>query len=148
MNTKGYLQQPLTTYEKGKYNKKCCCQSHCVHRESDKFIIANDEGYKQKLVKTNIFETMIEGEPEIFETSYQSLKGFNLKRPQYFPHKEEVQEILCFLKDTTKILIVCGPEGVSRVNTTIKAIRYAVEHDFEAVQDGGYFVDLQDVESM
>ena len=81
MNTKGYLQQPLTTYEKGKYNKKCCCQSHCVHRESDKFIIANDEGYKQKLVKTNIFETMIEGEPEIFETSYQSLKGFNLKRP-------------------------------------------------------------------
>ena len=62
---KGYLQHPLGKYEKGRYNKKCCCQSHIVHRESDKFIIANEVS-DVKLSKPIFFESMEDGEPEIF----------------------------------------------------------------------------------
>ena len=119
-----------------------------MHRESDKFIIANEAGYDRKLIKMNIFEVMEDGEPEVFEKSYQNMKGLKDKRPQYFPRKEEVQEILCFLKDTTKILIVCGPVGVNRVSTITKAIKYATEHDFEACEDGAYYIDLIDADSM
>ena len=48
-NVKGYLQQPLEKYEKGHYNMKCCCQSHIVHRESDKFIIVNKAPHDAKI---------------------------------------------------------------------------------------------------
>ena len=41
-----------------------------MHRESDKFIIANETGYDRKLIKMNIFEVMEDGEPEVFEKSY------------------------------------------------------------------------------
>ena len=91
---------------------------------------------------------MEDGEPEIYEKSFQNIKGLNDNRKSYFPRKEEVQEILTFLKDSTKILIVCGPEGISRVPTIAKAIRYAVEHDFEACNDGAYYIDLIEAHSI
>ena len=63
----GYLQQPLKSRVRGKhmFNLKCCCQSHCPHRESDKFLIANERGEDEKLENMNIFGPLEEGEPEI-----------------------------------------------------------------------------------
>lgn len=129
---KGYLQQPFSTYGKGKYNMKCCCQSHIVHRESDKFMIANEAPYDQKLNRSGIFEYLEDGDPEIIQKSFDNIKGIQDHRKFYFPRKEEVHEILCFLLDSAKRLIISGPSGISRVPTIAKAIRYAVEHDFEA----------------
>ena len=85
-----------------------------------------------------------DGEPEIFEKDFNKIKGLNDNRIKYFNRKEEVSEILFFLKDTQKILIVCGPSGTSRVQTIAKAIRYSFEHDFEACRDGAYYIDLNE----
>ena len=52
--------------------------------------------------------------------------------------------LLFLLRDESKILIVCGPSGISRIFTIAKAIRYAVEHDFEACKDGAYYIDLME----
>lgn len=52
---------------------------------------------------------------------------------------------MIFLKDSHKILVVSGPNSISRVLVIAKAIRYAVEHDYEACQDGAYVLDLAEV---
>ena len=119
-----------------------------VHRESDKFIIANEAPHDQKLAKSGIFDCYEDGEPEVFQKSFHNVKGLNDNRKSYFPRKEEVQEILYFFKDSTQRLIVCGPAGISRVPTIAKAVRYAVEHDFEACQDGAYFLDLNEAHTI
>ena len=67
---KGYLQSPIKKYVKGTYNIKCCCQSHIVHRESDKFMIANEAPYNFKLTSNSIFEHLEDGEPEIYQKSF------------------------------------------------------------------------------
>ena len=111
-------------------------------------MIANEAPHDQMLQKKGIFEVMEDGDPEVIQKSFHNVKGLNDNRKSYFPRKEEVQEILYFLKDSTQVLIVCGPKGISRVPTIAKAIRYAVEHDFEACQDGAYFIDLNDAHSI
>ena len=88
---------------------------------------------------------MEDGEPEIFEQSFSNIRCLNDNRKNYFPRKEEIQEILCFFKDSSKILIVCGRSGLNRTQTIAKAIRYAAEHNFEACEDGAYYIDLAEV---
>ena len=144
----GYLRQPLKNYTKDMYNLKCCCQSHVVHRESDKFMIANEKGHDQKLSKGNIFEKMEDGEPEIDQKSFENIKGMKDNWTNIFPRKEEVQEILVFLKEVNKILVVVGPTGIGRIYTIGRAIRFAVEHDYESVQDGAYHIDLSECQTI
>lgn len=62
--TQGYLQKPVNNYKKGVYNLKCCCQSHTLHRESDKFKIANKPD-DPSLAKKDIFGNPPDGEIEI-----------------------------------------------------------------------------------
>ena len=107
-------------------------------------MIANEPPHDKNLQKEGIFGLLEDGEPEIFEKDFNKIKGLNDNRIKYFNRKEEVQEILCFLKDTQKILLVCGPSGTSRVQTIAKAIRYSFEHDFEACRDGAYYIDLNE----
>lgn len=45
-------------------------------------------------------------------------------------------------------IIVAGPTGIKIVRTIAKAIRYAVEHDFEACKDGAYYIDLNDTHTI
>lgn len=96
----------------------------------------------------NIFGPLEEGEPEIIQKSFDNIKGLKDNWTQIFPRKDEVQEILCFLKDDHKELIVVGPTGIGRIYTISRAIRYAAEHDFEAVQDGAYYIDLAECQSI
>jgi len=104
---------------------------------------------EMKLQKKNVFEILEEGEPEVFEKNYDNIKGLNDNRRQLFPRKEEIYEILTFLKDQDKkVLLVSGPKGIYKMKTVAKAIRYASEHDFEMCKDGAYNVDLQEVKSM
>lgn len=117
-----------------------------MHRESDKFMIVNEKN-EIKLEKKDVFPTNLpEGQPEIIETNFDNIKGLNDNRRAYFPRKEEVYEILTFLKDKDKkILIVSGPKGVNKMRHVAKAIRYAREHDFDSVRDGAYHIDLSEV---
>ena len=57
----------------------------------------------------NIFANVEIGEPKIIQKSYDNIKGLKDKWTNVFPRKEEVQEILAFLKDISKILVVVGP---------------------------------------
>lgn len=61
-----------------------------MHRESDKFMIANEEPYNQKLSKQGIFAEAEDGEPEVSQKSFHHIKGLNVHRRNYFPRKEEI----------------------------------------------------------
>ena len=43
-----------------------------------------------------------------------------------------------------RLLIIHGPQGIDKIETIAKAIRYAKEHEevFETVRDGVYLIDL------
>ena len=85
---------------------------------------------------------MVDGEPEILRKNFDNIKGLQDNYSNIFPRKEDVQIILAFLKEFNKILVVIGQKGLGRVNMVARAIRFAAEHDYEAVQDGAYFIDL------
>ena len=85
---------------------------------------------------------MEDGDPDIEMKSFDKIKGMKENYPNIFPRKEEVQEILVFLKQDNKILVLVGPTGIGRIYTIGRAIHFAVEHDYEAVQDGAHHIDL------
>ena len=112
-------------------------------------MIVNDEGNDQKLQAKNIFENMVAGEPEIEQQSFDNIKGMQASWTNIFPRKDEVQDILVFLKEVNNtILVVVGQLGVSRHHTIARALRFAVEHDYTAVQDGAYFIDLAECKTI
>ena len=108
-------------------------------------MIANGKGDEDKKLKQRcIFPNIVDGEPEIYCKNFDNIKGLQDNYSNIFPRKEDVQEILVFLKEYNKILVVIGQKGLGRVYTVARAIRYAAEHDYEAVKDGAYFIDLAD----
>lgn len=68
-----------------------------MHRESDKFVIANEEPHNAKLSKDNIFASAEDGEPIIHMKNFENVKGLVDSWKKVFPRKEEVREILVFL---------------------------------------------------
>ena len=111
-------------------------------------MIANEKGLDQRLTKDNIFASMEEGEPEIQQKNFDNIKGMKDNWTNIFPRKEEVQEILVFLKEVNKILVVVGPTGIGRIYPIGRAVRFAAEHDYESVQDGAYYIDLSECKTI
>ena len=119
-----------------------------MHRESDKFIIANEAPYTTKLSKDDIFTGVEDGEPIIHQKDYSMVKGLVDSWKKVFPRKEEVREILVFLQDEDRILIAVGQPDIGRSQTVARAIRYAVEHEYDAVADGAFYIDMHECQSI
>lgn len=111
-------------------------------------MIANDEGSDEKLDMIDVFESPEDGNPIVKPESRKNIIGLTDNQTKIFPRKEEVQEILRFLKDDNKVLLIAGPQGVRRTQTISKAIKFAVDHDYETVIDGAYYIDLTECESI
>ena len=101
------------------------------------------------MVNERIFRDIDEEEDgplEIQEPDLKQLKIPNDNRKKYFLRKREVAEIIEFLSEPDhKLLIVHGPNGVGKLNTTIKAIRFAAEHEMACLIDGVFLIDLEEV---
>lgn len=119
-----------------------------MHRESDKFVIANEEPYTKNLTKENIFASVEDGEPVIIQKSFEMVKGLVDSWKKVFPRKEEVRDMLIFLQDQNRILIVVGQPDIGRSQTVARAIHYAVEHDYDSVADGAFYIDMMEVQSI
>ena len=69
-------------------------------------------------------------------------------RRKYWFRKEEVHLILEFLREPDdKLLIINGPRGVGKLRTTVKAIRFAAEHEMSCLSDGVFLIDLEEVKN-
>ena len=83
--------------ERGVYNLMCCCASHHVHRESDKFRLINKKKGRIEKLDKRVFVGVESGQPVIHKKSFENVVGFNLSHHKsYFPRKKEVSEILEF----------------------------------------------------
>ena len=142
---KGYLQLPLQRYKKGVFNHRCCCSSEVPHNESLKFKIVKEDHMVNERIFMDI-EEADDGPPDIQQADLKMLKLPNDSRKKYFLRKREVAGIIEFLSEPDrKLLFVYGPQGVGKLNTTIKAIRFAAEHEMSCLVDGVFLIDLEEV---
>ena len=84
----------------------------------------------------------------MIQKSFQNIRGLRDNWTKIFPRKEEVKELLSFFQNDRKDIFVIGPGDIGRTYTISRAIKFAVEHEFEALQDGAFYIDLADLETI
>ena len=143
LDNKSYLQAPFDFMDiHDGYNLMCCCCRNDSHHEAEKLTIVNDTN--DSVLNKRVFDDRLEiGKPEVKKPINRSIKGLSDERRDIFHRKEDMMEILTFLLQKKTILIVSGPKGICKLNTVSKAIQFAAEHEFEAIEDGAYLIDMK-----